>query len=240
MLARVVRRLVRTRVGRQVLAAAAIADPETALGAAGFALERRMYFAGVTCWPPSVDGFEDCAIVFSSNHANHGIAQLTLEEGAHLYRLVKTTPGPHVEIGRYKGGGTFLMAAALRDGDELYSYDTLEKVGRDVDQEIRLALDRYHFGKRVHLIVGDSHVVQLPTTAFGVVFLDGDPSYEGTRSDVERWGDELRKGGHLTLHDATPGASRYDEIGRLVDELTVDPRYGRCPDVGSIVHFVRR
>ena len=142
MLAPVMRRLVRTRLGHRALLSAAVADPQTAVEAAGFVMERRRSFTDVKHWPDGLDGFEDCNIVFSSNDANHGIAQLTFEEGAHLFRLIRTTPGPHVEIGRYKGGGTFIMAAALRAHDELFSYDTLEKANADVDLATRLALCR--------------------------------------------------------------------------------------------------
>jgi hypothetical protein len=70
--------------------------------------------------------------------------------------------------------------------------------------------------------------------------LDGDPTYAGTRADVERWGLALRPGGQLLLHDATPGAPRYREIGALVAELSRDPQWRRLRDVDTLVHFERR
>ncbi len=235
-----VRRLVRTNVGRRLVAAAAIADPPLALGAAGWALQQRASFGAVADWPAELAGFEDLAFLFSSNQANHGIAQLSFTEAALLFRLAGSAPGPVVEIGRYKGGGTLVLAAGLGEGGELWSYDTHEKAGSDIDAGIEHALDRYGLAPRVHLVVGSSHEVELPAPELGLVFLDGDPTYAGTRADVERWGLALRPGGHLLLHDATPGAPRYPAIGKLVAELTDDSRWERAPDVDSLVHFERR
>ena len=238
MLGRLLGGLMQTRVGRRALVAAAVADPATAIGAAGFALERRSSFE-TTRSPERIAGFEDLAFLFSSNQANFGIAQLSFIEGAHLYRTVRETPGPHVEIGRYKGGGTLLLAAALRPEDELWSYDTLEKGGDRSDRGIEAALVKYGLEDRVHLIVGDSHEVALPAFGLGSVFLDGDPSFEGTRIDVERWGGALRDGGQLLFHDATFGAPRYRQLAPLLEALDRDSRWQRRPDVGSIVQFER-
>ena len=235
----VVRRLARSNLGRSFVAAAAIADPPLALGAAGWALQQRASFAAVTDWPAELAGFEDLAFLFSSNQANHGVAQLSFVEAALLYRLAGSVSGPVVEIGRYKGGGTLVLAAGLGEGVDLWSYDTQEKAGSDIDAGIARALDRYGLAPRVHLAVGSSHEVELPAPELGLVFLDGDPTYAGTRADVERWGSALRCGGHLLLHDATPGAPRYPAIGKLVTELAGDARWERAGDVDSLVHFIR-
>jgi predicted O-methyltransferase YrrM len=219
---------------------AAIADPQLALGAAGWALQQRASFDRVADWPDELAGFEDLAFLFSSNQGNHGIAQLSFAEAAHLFRLARSAQGIVVEIGRYKGGGTLVLASALGDGAELWSYDTHEKAGHNIDDGLARALDRYGLASRVHLVVGNSHAVDLPSPELSFVVLDGDPTYAGTRADVERWGLALRAGGHLLLHDATPGASRYREIGKLVTELDEDPRWERRRDVDTLVHFERR
>ena len=62
--------------------------------------------------------------MFSSNQLNHGVASLQIDEAALLYRLARdATDGPFAEIGRFKGGSTFIFASALPDGVELWSYD---------------------------------------------------------------------------------------------------------------------
>jgi predicted O-methyltransferase YrrM len=234
------RRLIRTRIGRRLVIDAAVADPSLALGAAGWVLQQRASLDTVVDWPDELAGFEDLALVFSSNQANHGIAQLSIAEAAHLYRLARSAVGPVVEIGRYKGGGTLVLASALGAGGELWSYDTHEKAGRDVDDGLVRALDRFGLASRVHLVVGSSHEVDLPSPELALVFLDGDPTYAGTRADVERWGSALQAGGHLLLHDATPSAPRYPQIGKLVAELDADSRWRRLRDVDTLVHFQRQ
>ncbi len=57
-----VRRLARTSLGRNLVHAAVLDDPAT------------LRFATVDRWPPSLEGFEDLAFLFSSNQLNHGIA----------------------------------------------------------------------------------------------------------------------------------------------------------------------
>jgi predicted O-methyltransferase YrrM len=234
-------RLARTAIGVRVLTAILVREPALGLDILGMKLSRDASFDEVDRWPESLRDFADCAFVFSSNRANHGIAQLAIEEGAHLYRLLRENGGPCVEIGRYRGGGTLLMAAALPEGHELYSYDTHEKLaGADPDEPLRRVLARYDLAGRIHLIVADSQTAEPPRRDLTLVFLDGDPSYEGTRRDFERWSAALRSGGHLLLHDATPGASRYAEIGRLIEEIDRTEGFDRQPDVGTIVHFRRR
>jgi len=235
-----VRRIIRTRIGRRFVLDAAVADPSLALGAAGWALQQQASFDAVADWPEELAGFEDLAFVFSSNRGNHGIAQLSVAEAAHLFRLTRSASGPVVEIGRYKGGGTLVLAGALGTGGELWSYDTHEKAGSNIDDGLAGALDRYGLASRVHLAVGNSHEVDLPSQQLALVFLDGDPTYAGTRADVERWGLALRAGGHLLLHDATPGAPRYPDIGQLVAELDEDSRWKRQRDVDTLVHYQRQ
>src|SRR5207247_1436342 len=105
---------------------------------------------------------------------------------AHLYTLVRE-PGVQtvVEIGRFRGGSTFLIAAALAEGARLYSYDTHAKLGDPAraDDPLRAALARYRLGGRVELILADSTTATPPPTPCDVVFVDGDHSYEGARAD---------------------------------------------------------
>ena len=67
--------------------------------------------------PIALDGFEDLTFLFTSTILAHGVASLRLDEAAFLYRLVRDTqPETVVEIGRYRGGSTVIIAAAL-DGE---------------------------------------------------------------------------------------------------------------------------
>src|SRR3954465_7592652 len=106
-----------------------------------------MRFANVERGPESVQGFEDLAFLFSSNQLNHGVASLQIDEAALLYRLARDVrSGPVAEIGRFKGGSTFVFAAALPPDVELWSYDfhvalRPDMPGELLDSELHAALE---------------------------------------------------------------------------------------------------
>src|SRR5439155_8433923 len=157
----------RTELGRRTLSWLALADPEQTMATAAWLAARDSSFAGVETWPDSVGGFEDLAFLFSSNRANMGIASLALDEAAHLFRTVRE-PGVEtiVEIGRFRGGSTFLIAAAMSDRARLYSYDTHGKLGSPerADDPLRDALSRYGLCDHVDMIVAGSITSDAPTT----------------------------------------------------------------------------
>jgi predicted O-methyltransferase YrrM len=232
-----VRRLGRTGVGKNLIHASVLRDPAT------------MRFGNVEQWPEGVRGFEDLAFLFSSNQLNHGVASLQVDEAALLYRLARdATDGPFAEIGRFKGGSTFILASALPDGVELWSYDLhvalrADMPGEQLDGELGAALARYGLERKVHLIVGDSRKVEPPSTTLEVLFIDGDHSYEGAKADFERWSAYVRPGGHVLLHDAVDSGGYgnvYPGVARVVDEIRGEQGWERLPDAGSIAHFIRR
>ncbi len=241
--------LTRTAVGRRAVAAAVRADPSVAVEQLGPMLERRARFRSAA-FPEAVRGFEDLSFLFSSNQLNMGIALLALDEAAYLYRLVRDLgPATIVEIGRFKGGGTFLLAAALAEGGELYSYDLHVKLageyrGEELDRELREALRRYGLDRRVHLLVADSRTAEPPPRPCDLVFQDGDHTYEGVRADYEHWRPCLRPGGHLLFHDAAAPrdfATCHEGVAAVVAEIERDDDayFSRQDGAGSIVHFTR-
>lgn len=221
----------------------------------------RATFDSVLRPPERIRGFEDLAFLFSSNQLNVGIAVLAFDEGAYLYRIVRElSDATVVEIGRFKGGSTLLMAAALTQGSQLYSYDWFSAPrspltkssgttrhpaqGRpQLDERLQDALARYELSDRVHLIVADSRTAAPPPDGCDLVFLDGDHSYEGVRADYEHWAPHVRPGGRLLFHDAVARDLAPSAIGvtRLVEEIENEKprRFIREPAVGSIAQFVR-
>jgi predicted O-methyltransferase YrrM len=191
-----------------------------------------------------VRGFEDLAFLFSSNRANNGIASLMLDEAAYVYRLVRSLgPATVVEIGRFKGGSTFLLAAALHPEAHLFSYDPHVKTGRaDADRPLRDELERYGLADRVSLVVADSRTAEPPPGPVDLVFVDGDHTYDGVKSDHERWVELVRPGGHLLYHDALDAGYAVADPGvvQFLPELRADPRVEPVGEAGSIAHFVRR
>lgn len=235
---RLVRRLGRTSVGKNLIHASVLGDPLT------------MRFPQVERWPPDVRGFEDLAFLFSSNQLNHGVASLQIDEAALLYRLARDVPAGSAvaEIGRFKGGSTFVLASALPDGVELWSYDLHvalrpDMPGELLDAELTDALRRYRVDDKVHLIVGDSRTVGPPPSPLQLLFVDGDHSYEGARADFRHWQGFVEPGGHLLFHDAVDSGGYgnfYPGIARLVTEVSGDPEWRRIEGAGSIAHFVKR
>jgi predicted O-methyltransferase YrrM len=234
MVRELVRRLGRTTVGKQLVHASVLLDPG------------ELRFPNVRSWPDEVRGFEDLAFLFSSNQLNHGIASLQFDEAALLYRLARDLGnGPAAELGRFKGGSTVILASALPDGAELWSYDLHvalrpDLTGETLDAELRAALERLGIAHKVHLLIGDSRTIEPPPQPLGLLFVDGDHSYEGARADFERWGGFVREGGHLLFHDAvdTGGYGNvYPGVARVVTE--VGAGWQRRADAGSIAHFVR-
>jgi predicted O-methyltransferase YrrM len=202
-------------------------------------------FVHVSRWPDRIEGFEDLAFLFSSSILAHGIASLRFDEAAYLYRLVHDLqPRTAVEIGRFRGGSTFLIASALGDG-VLHSYDLELRQGRsgtELDRQLVQALERFDLTDRVELHTADSRTAAPPKSAIDLLFIDGDHREEGVRADFARWSPLLSRGGHLLFHDAVaaPDFVRPDSPGpaRVADQL--GQSFESQPGAGSIAHFIRR
>ncbi len=235
------RRLLGSRLGRTVVGVAALERPDLLLGALGWSLSRERRFSDVRQWPQSLSGFEDVApLVLSSNPANRGLAAMSLVEAAHLWRLAGgAADATLVEIGRERGGSTLILGAALAGRGRLVSFDPQGKLGSSsYDDELRSALARYGIGN-VELRLEDSHTAELPEGEYALVLVDGDPSYEGTKRDFDRFCRRLRPAGHALFHDAAAGGPRSRQLAPLVEEIERDPEFERQPDVGTFVHFIR-
>ena len=59
-------------------------------------------------------GFEHLAVLFSSTSLDHAVSSMTVRQGAYLFGLIRQMQARKViEIGRFKGGTTLIMAAAM-------------------------------------------------------------------------------------------------------------------------------
>jgi predicted O-methyltransferase YrrM len=222
-------------LGRKLIVELVIADRE----------RRGTGFTQIRQWPDAITGFEDLVFLFGSTVLAHGMASLRLDEAAYLYRLVRDErPAVIVEIGRYRGGSTFLLAAALEQG-LLHSYDVETRQGHpgaELDRELQGALDRYGLSSRVHLHVEDSQTANPATAEVDLLFIDGDHSERGVRADFERWAPLVAPGGHVLLHDAVdaPDFVPTSQPGPRAMVAAVGTGLEPRPGAGSIAHFVRR
>ena len=235
--------LTRTRIGRRVLAKLVLSTEDLSLQTLGWSLATRASLPEAEQLPVSLDGFDQVApLVLSSNPANRGLASMRLDEAAHLWSVARSAgDATLVEIGRERGGSTLLLAGAMAPGAELHSYDPQTKLGgASPDASLAAVLDRYGLSGRVQLHVADSHTVEPPAGELGFVLVDGDPSYEGTRLDYERFCLRLRPRGHALFHDAVPPGPRHEALAPLLVEIEREGEFDRLPDVGTFAHFRRR
>lgn len=228
-------------------------DPRPLIDVLGVRLNRKPNLDNIPldlpvdrCWQ-----FEHLAGLFASTSLDHGVISMTIRQSAYLFGLIRTIGASKViEIGRYKGGSTLLIAAAMNGRGQFWSIDIGEKesrlfaaqVVRPFDQQISDICQR--FGLKAELIVGDSRTVDIDTGDVDLVFIDGDHSYEGVKSDFERYGKVVRVGGALLFDDAFGEAvfktdSHAETVGRLVNEIIAGEEFRLVKKVNRMAHLER-
>jgi predicted O-methyltransferase YrrM len=193
--------------------------------------------------------FEHLAGLFASSQMDHGVISMTVRQAAYLFWLIQHEQVRKIiEIGRYKGGSTFLMAAAMGPQGELWSIDIGEKEtklykggqSRSFDEMLKDRCQRH--GLNVHILVGDSRTVNVDTGEVDLVFIDGDHTYEGVVNDFERFGSRVRRGGSVVFDDAdNQGPFRFYEhtVGRCVKEIVAKGDFELVKAVDRMAHIRR-
>jgi len=225
-------------------------DPHAVLQPIGAAQNRgrRLSDTPLDLEPESDLGFEDLAGLFASSILNHGVIGMTIRQAAYVFGVTRRMGATRaIEIGRWRGGSTLVLAAAMGRDSKLWSIDIGEKaervLGEDeetLDEETRRFCER--FGLDVDLVVDDSHTLELDTGVVDVVLVDGDHTYEGTRADVERWGSRLRVGGALFVDDAFDDyfvPSHPESAGRVVTELQTEGAFRLVKAADRLAHLER-
>jgi predicted O-methyltransferase YrrM len=193
--------------------------------------------------------FEDLSGLFASSLLNHGVIGMTIRQAAYVFGLARRMPARRaIEIGRWRGGSTVALAAGMGPKGKVWSVDIGEKAERllgekaaTLDEQTRAFCER--FGLDVELLVGDSRTIDVDTGGeIDILLVDGDHTYEGVRTDVERFGPKLRIGGALLLDDAFDDffiPSHFESVGRLVRELERDGSYRLVKGVDRLAHLER-
>jgi predicted O-methyltransferase YrrM len=225
-------------------------DPNAIVEAVGPALNRS---PTLTAMPLDLEPkerleFEHLAGLFASTSLNHGLVGMTIRQVAYIFGLARRSGvRKAIEIGRWRGGSTIALAAAIGPEGTVWSIDSGEKERRVVptahrafDDETRAFCERFRLD--VRLVVGDSHEIELETGEVDLVLIDGDHSYEGTMRDFERFGPRVRVGGHLLFDDAfdrplAPGHS--DTVGRVVDEVAATDEFRLVGRIDRLAHLER-
>jgi predicted O-methyltransferase YrrM len=171
--------------------------------------------------PPvgELKGFEDLAFLFHCSNRDRGVVRMNFDEAALLWKAVTWTQGTILEIGRCQGGSTVLLMAAAH-GRRVVSVDWAP-IHHPVCQAI---FDAAAPGL-LDLRVADSRAA-IPET-FGLLFIDGDHTYEGVAADTKTHWPALAMGGLAAYHDAVPGPGRahmgkdahFPGVNRLCGEI---------------------
>jgi predicted O-methyltransferase YrrM len=162
--------------------------------------------------------FHELVWLFQCDSRNRGIIRQGFDEAALLWKAAKATSGDILEIGRNQGGSTALLAAASIDR-AVYSIDIRDRT----HPAVRDFLERPQINGRVHLLLADSRQA-LPGRIFGLVFIDGDHSFEGVLADTIAHWNALRTAGTFpalaAFHDAVPNENfRWRDSHRKVHRL---------------------
>jgi len=238
------------RLRRRAAAELLAADPGSVIEAVGTQLNRspRLSTMPLDLDPGERLEFEDLAGLFASSNLNHGVVGMTIRQVAYVFGLARRRGArTAIEIGRWRGGSTVALAAGMGPGGKVWSIDIGEKAARllgvdaeELDAETRDFARR--FGLDIELIRGDSQTIELDADDVDIVLIDGDHTYDGVRTDFERFGRRVAPGGAILLDDAFSEVfipSHPESVGRLVHEVTSGGEFRLVRRVDRLAHLER-
>ena len=141
--------------------------------------------------------FSELLWLFNSTRDTRDIIRLDLREAGLLYKYAKQTwiepkklfhhtgkGNTILEIGRYWGGSTVLLATATHNSDvNIVSVDVVEGCH---DPDADDWLKDYSEKERIDIRVDNSHAME--NIPLSLLFVDGDHSYEGIKKDfIHHW-----------------------------------------------------
>lgn len=138
------------------------------------------------------------------DHAAAPEGLLEEREGLCLYTLARRSDalGAPVEIGAFKGRSTWYIARALEDAASAHRLISIDPhlEGTQADFERNVAASGV--SARVDVRAAYSHDVAPDVPGpVGLLWIDGDHSYDGVRRDFEDWFPKLAVGGWIAFHD---------------------------------------
>ena len=135
--------------------------------------------------------------LFNSPRETRDIIKLDLHEAGLLYKYAKQTwieprklfhhtgkGNTILEIGRYWGGSTVLLAMATHNSD--VNVVSVDVVTGCHDPDVDDWLNNYEEKDRIDIRVDNSHAME--NIPLSMLFVDGDHSYEGIKKDfIHHW-----------------------------------------------------
>lgn len=166
----------------------------------------------------STDFADLASWIFASSLSNHRVVHQRVDEGATLWRAVKNSDGPILEVGRAAGGSTLILLGASGKRS-VVSIDRAPFHAWCSD----VVFKRSDVAERLKLYVQTSRE-DIDEDEFGLLFIDADHSYEGICHDIASFWNKLRPiGGKMALavfHDGAQNPIAFVEpVKRACDEL---------------------
>jgi predicted O-methyltransferase YrrM len=143
----------------------------------------------------------------------------------------KMRPKVFLEIGTHTGGAFFVLCQMCAPDATVISMDLPgagEVYGRTPPYREFLIRNMKRPSQRYSRILGDSHSSEafeklkqvLSGRSIDLLFIDGDHSYEGVRTDFEMYSAFVRPGGLIGFHDIVrPAHDPADEVYKFWEEL---------------------
>jgi len=164
--------------------------------------------------------------IFASSLSNHRVVHQRIDEGAALWRAVKATDGPILEVGRAAGGSTLILLAASANR-KVVSIDRGPFHAWCSD----LVFNREDVVNRLRLYVQSSRE-KIEESEFGLIFIDADHSYEGICHDIATFWNSLKTINGvkplMAFHDGASNPITFVEpVRQACEELLSDPSIAR-------------
>jgi predicted O-methyltransferase YrrM len=175
----------------------------------------------------------------SANISTH----MKLEEKLALYEVASRYigEGKMLEVGSYLGASSVILAEVISkksSAGRLYCVDTWQNDA--MTEGKRPTLEQFEsntsrWSSSIEKVMGNSREVEIPDQGpFDLVFIDGDHSYEGAKSDAARFSGLVRTNGVLVFHDANRA-----EVARVVGEVLAEGTWIPVRHAASLVAIQR-
>ena len=174
-----------------------------------------------------------------------GLAGFLAPRDIYLLALAAAHPtaaGEVLEIGAFRGKSTVLLskAAGLAGNPRIVSCDPLTWSQAAIAPSPEQARTEFDTNLREHGVRRQIEFHQMTSAALGqrwsrpirLLWVDGDHSYAGVKSDLKLFAPHLADGGMLLMHDvlsAWPGANRA-----YLEDVLASPHFGPCGIHGNV------
>lgn len=134
-----------------------------------------------------------------------------LRELIEIYKAL--SPGRIVEVGSFRGGTLYQWLKYARPGAVVVNIDNFDSMNWMENRSFIEVFGRewqswVHDGMRLYTLVKDSHapdtlakVLEYIDDGIEFLFIDADHSYEAVCQDFNDYGNHVKKGGIIALHD---------------------------------------